>query len=73
MTRRDNQNLYLLNVNEETKKVLLPRPMVSFGSLRKISSHLVRGKLYPLNRVGMQEHLLKYFNSMRRNVFLNNV
>ena len=73
MTRRDNQNFYLLNVNEETKKVFLPRPMVSFGSLCKISSHLVRGKLYPLDRVGMQEHLLKYFNSMRHNVFLNNV
>ena len=37
-----NQNIYLLNLNEESKKVFLPRPMVSFRSPRKISSYLVR-------------------------------
>ena len=46
-----NQNLYLLNMNEETKKVFLPRPMVSLRSPRKISNYLVRAKLYPLDRV----------------------
>ena len=46
-----NQNIYLLNMNEETKKVFSPRPMVSFRSPRKISSYLVRAKLYPLDRV----------------------
>ena len=38
-------------MNEETKKVFSPRPMVSFRSPRKISSYLVRAKLYPLHRV----------------------
>ena len=46
-----NKNIYLLNMNEETKKVFSPRPMVSFRSPRKISSYLVRAKLYPLDRV----------------------
>ena len=35
-------------MDEEAKKVFLPRPMVSFRSSRKISSYLVRAKLYPL-------------------------
>ena len=49
--RKINQNIYLLNMNEEvTKKVLSPRPMVSSSSPRKISSYLVRAKLYPLER-----------------------
>ena len=38
-------------MNEETKEVFSPRPMVSYRSLRKISSYLVRAKLYPLDRV----------------------
>ena len=38
-------------MNEETKKVFLPRPMVSFTSPRKISGYLVRAKLYLLDRV----------------------
>ena len=46
-----NENFYLLNLNEETKKLFSPRPMVSFKSPRKISSYLVRAKLYPLDRV----------------------
>ena len=49
--RTINQNIYILNMNEETKKVFSPRPMVSFRSPRKISSYLVRAKLYPLERV----------------------
>ena len=47
----NSKNIYLLNMDEETKKVFLPRPMVSFRSPRKISSYLVRAKLYPLDRV----------------------
>ena len=35
-------------MNEETKKVFSPQPMVSFRSPRKISTYLVRAKLYPL-------------------------
>ena len=46
-----NQNIYLLNRNDETKKVFSSRPMVSFRSPRKISSYLKRAKLYPLDRV----------------------
>ena len=46
-----NQNIYLLNMNEETKKVFSTQPMVSFRSPRKISNYLVRAKLYPLHRV----------------------
>ena len=38
-------------MNEETKKVFSPRPMVSFRSPRKIGSYLVTAKLHPLDRV----------------------
>ena len=38
-------------MNEETKKLFLPRSMVSFRSPRKISSYLVRATLYPFDRV----------------------
>ena len=44
------RNLYLLYMNKEVKKVFTPGPMVSFRSARKISSYLVRAKLYPLER-----------------------
>ena len=36
-------------MNQETKKVFSPRPMVSFRSHRKISSYLVSAKLCPLD------------------------
>ena len=49
--RRINQNIYLLTMNEETKKVFSPRPMVSFSSPRKINSYLVRAESYPLDKV----------------------
>ena len=45
-----NQNIYLLNMNEESMKEFSPQPMISFRSPRKISSYLVRAKLYPLDR-----------------------
>ena len=51
LARIINQKFYLLNMNEETKKVFSPLPMVSFRSPREISSYLVRAKLYPLDRV----------------------
>ena len=44
-------NFYLLNMNEETKKVFSPRPMVSFRSRRKICSYLVRAKIHMSDRV----------------------
>ena len=43
-------NLYLLYMNEELKHLFTPGPMVSFRSSRKISSYLVRAKLYPVEK-----------------------
>ena len=37
-------------MNDEAKKVLAPGLMVSFRGARKLSSYLVRAKLYPLER-----------------------
>ena len=37
-------------MNQKVKKVFTPKPMVSFRSARKLSSYLVRAKLYPLER-----------------------
>ena len=37
-------------MNEEAKKVLSPRPMISFRSARKLSSYLVRAQLYSIER-----------------------
>ena len=44
------RNLYLLYMNQEVKNVFTPEPIVSYRSARKISSYLVRAKLYPLER-----------------------
>ena len=44
------RHLYLRYVNDEVKRVFTPTPMVSFKSSRKISSYLVRVKLYPTER-----------------------
>ena len=46
-----NQNIYLLNMNEKTKKVISPQPIISLRNPRKISSYLVRAKLSPLDGV----------------------
>ena len=37
-------------MNEEAKKVFKPGPIISFRSARKLSSYLVRAKLYPTER-----------------------
>ena len=37
-------------MDEEVRKVFTPKLMVSFRSTRKLSSYLVRAKLYPLER-----------------------
>ena len=39
------KNLYLLNMDEEVKRVFTLESMVSFRSSRKLSSYLVRAKL----------------------------
>ena len=38
-------------MNEELKHLFIPGPVVSFRSSRKISSYLVRAKLYPVERL----------------------
>ena len=45
-----NKNYYLLQMNDEVKKVFPLLPMVSFPSARKLSSYLIRVKLYPVER-----------------------
>ena len=44
------RNLYLLYMNQKVKNVFTPGPIVSHRSARKISSYLVRAKLYPPER-----------------------
>ena len=45
------RNMYLLNMNAEVKQTFTPVPMVSYRSSRKLSSYLVRAKLYPIYRI----------------------
>ena len=77
LARIINQNIYLLNMNEETKKVFSPRPMVSFRSPRKMSSYLVRAKIYTLKRVVESTKCGKrrckvYMNISETNTFTSN-
>ena len=37
-------------MNDKVKKTFTPSPMISFRNSRKISSYIVRAKLYPLER-----------------------
>ena len=43
--------LHLLYKDEEVKRVFTPGPMISFRSPKKVSSYLLRAKLYPTERV----------------------
>ena len=44
-------------MNDDVKDTLTPRPMVSFRTAQKLSSYLVRAKLYPLKRtVGFRKY-----------------
>ena len=45
-----NNNIYLLHMDQEVKRTFTPQPMVSYRSARKLSSYLVRAKLYPIER-----------------------
>ena len=45
-----NNNIYLLHMDQEFKRTYTPQPMVSNRSARKLSSYLVRAKLYPIER-----------------------
>ena len=44
------RNLNWLYADNEVKNIFPPGPMVSFGSARKLSSYLVRAKVYPFER-----------------------
>ena len=39
-------NLHLIDIDQEVKKVFTPKPFVSFRSAWKLSSYLVRAELY---------------------------
>ena len=45
-----NNNMYLLHMDQEVKRIFTPQPMVSYWNARKLSSYLVRAKLYPMER-----------------------
>ena len=45
------RNMHQLNMNAEVKQTFTPVPMVSYRSSRKLSSHLVRAELYPIDRI----------------------
>ena len=45
------RNKCLCNMNAEVKQTFSPVPMVSYRSSRKISSYLIRTKLYPVDRI----------------------
>ena len=45
-----NNNIYLLHMDQKVKRIFTPQPMVSYRSARKLSSYLVRAKLYPIER-----------------------
>ena len=45
------RNKYLLNMNAEVKQTFTLVPMVSYRSSRKLSSYLVRAKLYPIDEL----------------------
>ena len=46
-----NKHLHLLYMNDEVKKAFTSSSMVLFRGARKLSSYLVRAKLYPLERL----------------------
>ena len=45
-----NNNICLLHMDQEVRRTFTPQPMVSYRSARKLSSYLVRAKLYPIER-----------------------
>ena len=50
LSRLIKDNLNILYMSAEAKAVFSPGPMISFRSARRMSSFLVRAKLYPLER-----------------------
>ena len=46
-----NKHLHILYMDQETKNVFTPGPMATFRRARKLSSYLVRAKLYLFERI----------------------
>ena len=44
------KNLFLLYQDEEVKRVFTPAPFVSFRTARTLRTHLVRAKVYPVEK-----------------------
>ena len=45
-----NNNIYLLHTGQEVRRTFTPQVIVSYQSARKLSSYLVRAKLYPIEK-----------------------
>ena len=45
-----NNSIYLLHMEQKVKRTFTTQTMVSYRSARKLSSYLVRAKLYPIER-----------------------
>ena len=72
------KNLYLLYMVEEVKRAFTPGPMISFRNSRKLSSYLVRAKVYPTERVVWsfkcnKPRCLVFVNVTERNTFTSTV
>ena len=46
-----NKHLHILYMDQKTENVFTPGPMTTFRRARKLSSYLVRAKLYPIERI----------------------
>ena len=46
-----NKHLHILHMNQENKNFFTPGPIATFCSEPKLSSYLVRAKLYPIERI----------------------
>ena len=55
--------LDLLYMDNKVKRVFTPKPMISFRSARKLSSFLVRAKVYPTEKP--QDPISVVENAMR--------
>ena len=44
------KNLYLLYMDQETQRLFMHGPIITFSNARKLSSYLARAKLYPRER-----------------------
>ena len=64
-------NLHLLYMNDEVKSVFSSKPVISFRSARKLSSYLVKTKLYPIERTVGSFKCTKKRGEVCKNVNIN--